>query len=272
MYRGVASYNLTTNTYGGIESGSWTYKVSDTEFYGQDSSINAWRSEVEVLGNLIWYRDICDEFGTIYQESYAIYERKGEHTSEFVANFGDLDHVIGWYEAEDDTIYYESLQTEPQINDLKINNNITLNATKLYEYAIFSGTDLNEDGTTEPWIDEKYIISNVDREITIKTDGSVVLSVGERQSSGKWYNIGQGILVVLENKGMYDIFAIGANNDDGVCTEEYFKKYASSLIFVTNSKTISEYSTIEHEHVQMIVWGGQEVEDAISAEWEGFFD
>jgi len=219
-----------------IEEGSYTYKISDNEIYSSDNVCDANKMTVECVGGQLVYTSQYDRAGEDGETNLFFVEKKGEHTTEFVDFFGDLDYVI--YSVEDEggrmNRYYETKATATTTT-IDITQNITFNSTKLFKTEwIFD--------PVEYWTSE-YTYENVNMQLEIKTNGTVSLIVTGNEkynisTTGKWYNIGQkgvqGLLIVLDNKDFFDgYFAIGTYDDDDITIQHLLEDEVTSDINAT---------------------------------------
>ncbi len=220
-----------------IEGGVYTYKISDNEIYTSDDVCGVYPLSVECVGNQLIYSVSYDRAGEDGETNLFFVEKKGEHSQEFIDVFGDLDYVI--YHVEDEggdfNRYYETKATE-STTTLKITQDITFNATKLFKSEYLGSNELG-------WT-SVYTYENVNMQLEIKTNGTAKLTVSGNEkynitTSGKWYVIGQkssqGLLIVLDNKDFFDgYFALGTYDDDDITIQHLLEDEVTSYIPVTS--------------------------------------
>lgn len=229
--------------FGGTESSGYTLKLSDDEIYTSDSVYYSYAMGVEAVGNVLVYTRYADYKKEIPVETNLFFvEKKGEHDEEFVELLGDLDYVI--YHLEDEGDINPSRYYDAKITDLplKITSDITFNATKAYiESIIFEGDEEDSIETV-----------NANFSLTLKTDGTVSFVVTGNDdyninTSGKWYNIGYGVMIKLDDAKFYDgIFSIGLdlseNNESAILND--FINTAGTELVLTDTDEKYEYLVI----------------------------
>lgn len=228
------------------ESGGFTLKISDDEIYSSDGVESAGKIVVERVGNNLIY------IGG-YETNLFFVEKKGEHTEEFVEEFGDLEYVIYFVEDEGgrNNRYYDRKANADDVT-LKITEKTTFTTTKLF-------TEVWDDGMLE----ESY--ENVNMQLTLNTNNTVDFKVTGNEkynvtTTGKWYNIAgrlkscQGVLVVLNDKSFFDgYFSLGTyiEDDEVGVTLADFKFYASSAMGEVGGIRYNIYWTPEAEKEQL---------------------
>ena len=235
LYVGIGRYSERYDTYStDTEGGSYTLKISDDEIYVCDNTREAYAYQIERIGNNLVYHVNYDRAGEDGETNLFFVEKKGEHSEDFVEAFGDLDYVIYHCELDGGLYKYYDVKATDETTTLKITQNVTLSATKLFK-------------TTDKEYPENdtYTYENVNMQLTLNANGTVsfLITGNEKYNtacSGKWYVIGsgedQGVLVRLDNDNFFDgYFALGVYVGEGNVTLDDFKSDALSRIETTDT-------------------------------------
>ncbi len=262
-YRDISIDNglyVSVNSETSTEPGTYIRKLSDSEIYVKDNAMGVSKLEiVDHLGNCLIVKYNQDRAG----EDYILYllgvEYKGEHSEDFIEEYGDLDYVIYSIDEEfnNNYRYYYRKATASDIT-LQVTEKTTFNAIKLFKHTY------GFDNVLGSYVND-YSYEDVNMQLTINTNNTVKLVITGNEkynvtTTGKWYNIGcgkeQGLLIILEDKSFFNgYFALGVNDDDNITLEHLLTDDAYSCIDV-DENTIYEIGWIS------------ETEEALKTEYD----
>lgn len=210
LWKGVARY--TTEGFLGPEyelssEGSYTFNLDHKNIYTADGCYLAWIMKLNVIGDMITYSTYyMNGEPTEYSDLFFV-EKAGEHDPELDAlregGFGDLIYTCEYEGGTEPSRYYDEKAKEED-----------------YEFDLTENTTLKAKEITKNDTDGKHH-DTVDTQLTLKTDGTVKFVQTSESGknfdvTGKWYNLGTGLLIVLNQKADYfgTFFGIQINGAD----------------------------------------------------------
>lgn len=174
------------------------------------SYMNEWsssNSSLVIIGDMVVLTCYDINQNIEYQQLFQV-EKASEHES-------ILDYILPGYDTTD--FLYCKMNSEDKIV-IKCESNVTIENDLYYELKNYLTLDYS------------LIQIELDKTIYLKlaTDGSVIFAQGLEQVHGKWYGLGHGILVELENGS---IFAISSHNFQNNILD---KRLDTSVVFTSN--------------------------------------